>query len=439
MWVDGTGDVDDARGWEMGWPVEGSGAHGIGLSPAEAIDRRRCMWPYSRHVEGDRYLIGIVYVGVYVLWVGYVAFRYYGDDYCGGLNVSERSAGTDGTDASDKGMYMRQPYTIVIRRRRHARRRRGGRPASGRRARCRRFEACFVIWLLCSNHLAAAKCGERRGGIGWTYMEHGGATEGCYRTWAGSTYDCAGAEMTTTSDVARIALDAGTRTTRNGSTPGSSNLWWTKCARVGEAANPGPTSATLVAEGLLRKVYSSARAALEYPRPGENSLSRTVTPGYGANRDPGADGGAMTLTIETVNATGWRALQRRLLTSSSHVVLAQETWLTQDALPAASAWALRNGWQSIWAAAVPGPQGGASGGAAVFVRTGLGLRYPPGMTHVWWPGRVVAAMVDAPGHRPLLVISCYLIHGIGPSEGNLQILADMGQRLKAIGGGTMRW
>ncbi len=42
-------------------------------------------------------------------------------------------------------------------------------------------------------------------------------------------------------------------------------------------------------------------------------------------------------------------------------------------------------------------------------------------------------MIDAPGHRPLLVVSSYLVHGIGPTAANLEILAAIGQRINAIG------
>ncbi len=148
---DCSGADGDEHGWVTRWSVKGSGAHGIGLSPAEAIERRRCMWPYPRHIGGDLYLIGIAYVSVYALWVCYVAFTYSGDVYCDDLDVSDRNAGAVGTDASGDMRYRPPPNVIVIRRRRHARRRKGGNPASRRRAKCRRFEACIVIWLLCSN------------------------------------------------------------------------------------------------------------------------------------------------------------------------------------------------------------------------------------------------------------------------------------------------
>ncbi len=211
-----------------------------------------------------------------------------------------------------------------------------------------------------------------------------------------------------------------------------SGRWWTDASRVGEASTPGPLSATVAVDGMLRKVYSTAKSALHYPTPGTSALSRIVAPGFPTVNSVNEGDGEFAMSIETVNATGWRALQRRLLGTKAHAVLAQETWLSQDAIPAASSWARRHGWQSIWTAATPGPKGGASGGAAIFVREGLGLRYPPSGSYEWWPGRAVAAVADVPGHRPLLLVSVYLMTGIGPAVGNLEVLAGIGQKIEAM-------
>ncbi len=203
--------------------------------------------------------------------------------------------------------------------------------------------------------------------------------------------------------------------------------WWTTTTRFGEALHPGPLEATVLAHGLLRRTFAAARRAISYPTPGSHSLRGAIAPGYPATRAHDT----FALKVESVNTTGWKALQRRLTATSAHVVLAQETWLTPDAIHAASAWAKRNGWHSIWSAAVPGPCGGASGGTAIFARDFLGLRYPPGGSHEWVPGRAVAAVLDAPAMRPILLVSCYLVHGIGPAPANLSILAEIGRRKRA--------
>ncbi len=218
---------------------------------------------------------------------------------------------------------------------------------------------------------------------------------------------------------------------------GHAIYWWTHASRVGEAGHPGPAKPTVATVGLLRRACDRVRAAVSYPRPGEGSLSGAVALGYerglvaGHGREQ-KDGDVFRLRVEAVNSTGWRALQRRLIATEAQVIRAQETWITQDAVPAASAWAKRRGWQSVWAAAVPGPSGGASGGVAFLVRDGIGCHYPPGATHVISPGRAVAAVVQAPGHRPTVFVSCYLCHGKGPSGENLEILAAIGQRMKSL-------
>ncbi len=66
------------------------------------------------------------------------------------------------------------------------------------------------------------------------------------------------------------------------------------------------------------------------------------------------------------------------------------------------------------------------------MREYLGLRYPPNGTHEWCPGHVVAAVLDAPAHRPILLASCYLINGIGPTQKNLELLAEVGRRKQAV-------
>ncbi len=144
------------------------------------------------------------------------------------------------------------------------------------------------------------------------------------------------------------------------SSVGAAGTWWTTSTRVGEACNPGPTVVTMVVDNVLRKVYDTAKAAISYPRPGSGCLRGAVAPGFtnGGGHSLAPEQELFALRIETANTTGWRSLRRRLKATNAHAVLSQETWLTQDAIPAASAWARRHGWHSIWSAATPGPNGG---------------------------------------------------------------------------------
>eukprot|EP00959_Pyramimonas_sp_CCMP1952_P153675 3215348-Pyramimonas_sp.AAC.1 len=53
-------------------------------------------------------------------------------------------------------------------------------------------------------------------------------------------------------------------------------------------------------------------------------------------------------------------------------------------------------------------------------------------TTVVVPGRAVAAMVHAPGCEAIWMVSIYLIHSEGLSEGNLKILSTVGECLASL-------
>jgi hypothetical protein len=253
--------------------------------------------------------------------------------------------------------------------------------AKGRiRATGRRVEAWFLIYLAVSNHVASS-VDIRRGPARHNVYEGFSATDHPQQGQGGT---CSSREGQGEAGVA-CAFDRGTtRAQRKDLGIADREIqWWAHATRVGEAAHPGPSSPTIATIGLLRRTCDRVRAAVSYPKPGSGSLRSAVAPGYQRTERTGVDhdqagSEVFQLKVEAVNSTGWRALQRRLMATKAQVVLAQETWLGQDALPAASAWAKRRGWQSIWAAAVQGPNGGASGGVAVLVRDGIGCHYPPG-------------------------------------------------------------
>ncbi len=299
--------------------------------------------------------------------------------------------------------------------RRIRQRRPGGDPPARVRARCRRIEAWIMIYLAMTGRIS-----HHRGDARFRPPATGGDMYENVMTSEGRT------------DSSDFGMTDGDLVTELPTVTRSSHPW-THASRVGEATHPGPTPATVAAVGLLRRVTEGIRSAVSYPKPGVRTLRGAVAPGYGRVESGPVqqdDEEAFQLRVETTNPTGWRALQRRLLSTTAQVVLAQETWITQDAVPAASAWARKKGWQSTWAAALPGPNGGASGGVAIFAREGIGLHLPPGGSHIWSPGRAVAAVVQAPGHRPVIYVSTYLCHGKGPSGDNLEILAAVGRRLK---------
>ncbi len=309
-------------------------------------------------------------------------------------------------------------------------------PSTRMRARCRKVEAILLAGLVISlhvtawlgrHHLAARHLREYPHPAAATHTMNDYENYSC-RVAKGIGCGRIGPAETTRSQHGQALRRAG-----EGGVEG--RAWWTRATRIGEASHPGPTAATVAAAGLLRRVVGTVGVMVRYAMPGTGSLRGAIAPGFGSQAAAGEDSDHLALRIESVNTTGWRSLQRRLISTRAHILLAQETWLGQDAVHAASAWARRKGWKSVWTSAQPGPGGGASGGAAIFVRAEFGMRYPPGGTHEWRPGRVVAAVADVPGHRPLLLASAYLVHGIGPGPENVEILGQMGRRLQAIGEG----
>ncbi len=199
--------------------------------------------------------------------------------------------------------------------------------------------------------------------------------------------------------------------------------------RVGEAINPGPAPPDLPCS------WVSSGSGLHYPPPHRDGFRAIATPGFQELEAPQPEVEQFGLTLETVNTTGWRALRRRLTSSKAHVILAQETWLGEDGIAAASRWALRHGWKSLWCPAERGARGGPAAGTAVLTRDWLGLRHPHRGGHRWHQSRACAGIVDAPGYRPLVVVSAYCHHGQGASDANVQLLAGIGAHFTALGPG----
>ncbi len=202
--------------------------------------------------------------------------------------------------------------------------------------------------------------------------------------------------------------------------------------RVGEAINPGPS---VTPAPVLRRVNHPEGVAVTYPQPHRQGFRDVIAPGH--VRDPTQDrrDEQFELLVESANVTGWEALKKRLLATEAHVLLAQETWVLQAYQSAASTWAINHGWKSIWAPATHGPNGGAAAGVAIFARSYLGLRYPTHGPHVWHEAHAVAAVLEAPSFRPMILASVYLHNGQGPSRQNLEVLADVGAGFRSQGEG----
>ncbi len=202
--------------------------------------------------------------------------------------------------------------------------------------------------------------------------------------------------------------------------------WAMPTRRVGEADHPGP------AFGTLRRMWAPG-STTAYADPSKEGFSSPLTAGF-----PGGGGSKAEdehLVIETVNATGWGSLKRRMRSTTGHVILAQETWVRADRVAACSAWARRHGWKTVWNPAVEGNGGGTSAGTMIAVREQLGLRLPPVGHHIWVPGHVSAAVLDARGYRPICLVSCYFKHGIGMKGDNVKFVSIIQSNVTALGEG----
>ncbi len=191
--------------------------------------------------------------------------------------------------------------------------------------------------------------------------------------------------------------------------------------RIGEAENPGPSAIP----------WSGYRPqdGLEYPAPHRPGFRDFHTPGFDPEEvddDEVAEMEVFQLLVETTNTTSWGPLRKRLAATRAHIVLAQETKVMIGKQAEASSWALRNGWKMVAAPAIAGKRGGASGGTAIFARSELGVRFPVHGGHVLEEGRAVAAIVEPPACRPVLVVSVYLRDGVGMNDANTDTLNKVG-------------
>ncbi len=178
----------------------------------------------------------------------------------------------------------------------------------------------------------------------------------------------------------------------------------------------------------------TTHGAAVYRKPHRPGLHGAVMPS--AEADANDQGDQFQLTADTVNATSWGSLKRYLRSSTAHLVLAQEHHLGPDAIPTASAWALRRGWRSIITPALRGEGNGWRAGVAIFARAELGLSMPRVGPHEVVLGRAVAALLEAPGYRPCTVVSLYLKDGDGLSAENYDYLEAVGRCIAAQGEGA---
>ncbi len=143
---------------------------------------------------------------------------------------------------------------------------------------------------------------------------------------------------------------------------------------------------TILTEGPKQRVYE-----------GNDSTYASVER-YGEARHPGpayrATNGGMTVT--TGNGTSWGTILDWLSDHRGEVVCAQEHKLMVESdIANERSRVIARGWKSAWAPATPSGTAAneASGGAAIFVRSHIGVEVPPG-GEVVVPGQVAATMIE---------------------------------------------
>ncbi len=176
----------------------------------------------------------------------------------------------------------------------------------------------------------------------------------------------------------------------------------------------------------------SAPSVIKYPPPDQTGFHGARSAGHeAAAGEPGGDKFAMSAV--TINSSGWGPLKEFLTRTDAHIVFGQEHRLPSHDIPAASAWARRHGWKSVWAPATKGARGGWSAGTVIMARSFIGLRHPDVGGRVVAEARAVAAIVEAPSFRPFMAYCAYGHDGQGLSKANLTLCADVGQHWEAQG------
>ncbi len=265
-------------------------------------------------------------------------------------------------------------------------------------------------------------------------------------------------------EACRSGLRGATEASAAAARSGRRSLAVVKTRRIGEAANPGPAGVTTAGPRMATEEDATAAAAaatnddggstgaaaacaktvdaswikaVNYPMPHRDGFRGAVAPGLECveeGRTPRC-GESIRLRIEAVNSTGWGPLRRRLESSEAHAILAQETWVLAGQIPSARKWAKRRGWISLWAPAATGASGGACGGVGIFVRKDIGLRGPDVGSHIVADARAVLGVMEAPGHRAIVLASVYLQDGAKLRSCNDDTLYKMATAINAQGPG----
>ncbi len=147
---------------------------------------------------------------------------------------------------------------------------------------------------------------------------------------------------------------------------------------LGEASGPPQSLAQELGidqtgETVAWRARPELQSAIKYPSPRQTGFHGVHAAGHTVQKGKEDH---LSLEAVTVNSSGWGPLKAFLQLTGAHVVFGQEHRLPAHEISAASAWARRHGWRSIWAPATKGPKGGWSAGTVILTRSFIGLRHP---------------------------------------------------------------
>jgi hypothetical protein len=199
--------------------------------------------------------------------------------------------------------------------------------------------------------------------------------------------------------------------------------------RFGEASHPGPDP---VGQDGAHDGPWEVHGCARFRRPHQEGFHRALMDVDG-QLDDGGDVGEFALMVDTCNSTSWGGAMRYLRRTRAHLVLLQEHHLPPDRVAGASAWALKNGWHSLFLPAEPGVGRGWRAGVAVLARPHVGLSAPVSGPIEITPSRIIAASIEPPGFRRCTVVSAYLEDGRGMGPVNLRHMESIGACIGAQG------
>ena len=119
----------------------------------------------------------------------------------------------------------------------------------------------------------------------------------------------------------------------------------------------------------------------------------------------------------TINGTTLAAIKEFAKKTEAIAILIQEHHVLEEEIEGHSKWFMGQGWASVWASANKTvglkKKQGSQAGVAILARKELGLKKPDYVDTILYPHRAVCAVLQPPPLPEILLVSVYLIVGVG--------------------------